>query len=77
MLVKLNEEDCNIFLDYLTGSSETRISEIKRAASISYGSWDSDARNAYQSAIANIERELTSITNEVNSLKMYVYKEEK
>ncbi len=31
MLVKLNEEDCNIFLDYLTGSSETRISEIKRA----------------------------------------------
>lgn len=64
-------------LNNLRSNLQSQLSEIKRAASISYGSWDSDARNAYQSAIANIERELTSITNEVNLLKMYVYKEEK
>ena len=64
-------------LNNLRSNLQSQLSEIKRAAFISYGSWDSDARNAYQSAIANIERELTSITNEVNSLKMYVYKEEK
>lgn len=51
-------------------------SEIKNAAEISYGSWDSDARNAYNSVITNIERELNSIINEINTLKMYVYKEE-
>ena len=56
---------------------QARLSEIKSAASISYNSWDSDARNAYQAAINNIERELNSISNEINNLKRYVYQEEK
>lgn len=56
---------------------QSRLSEIKSASEISYGSWDSDARNAYQLAISNIERELNSIINEINNLKMYVYKEDK
>lgn len=56
---------------------QSKLSEIKSAASISYNSWDSDARNAYQAAINNIERELNSISNEIKNLKMYVYQEEK
>ena len=47
-------------LNNLRSDLHSQLSEIRRAASISYGSWDSDARNAYQSAIANIERELTA-----------------
>lgn len=63
-------------LNSIRSNLQSQLSEIKRAASISYNSWDSDARNAYQAAITNIERELNSITNEVNNLKRYVYKEE-
>ena len=55
---------------------ESKRSDIVDAASISYESWDSDARKAYQNAISNIERELKSITNEVNSLKSYIQKED-
>lgn len=63
-------------LNTIRANLQSKLSEIKNAAEISYGSWDSDARNAYNSVITNIERELNSIINEINTLKMYVYKEE-
>ena len=63
-------------LNTIRGNLQSKLSEIKSAAAISYGSWDSDARNAYNAAISNIERELNSIVNEINTLKMFVYKEE-
>lgn len=63
-------------LNTIRGNLQSKLSEIKNAAAISYGSWDSDARNAYNAAISNIERELNSIVNEINTLKMFVYKEE-
>ena len=63
-------------LNTISANLQSKLSEIKNAAEISYGSWDSDARNAYNSVITNIERELNSIINEINTLKMYVYKEE-
>lgn len=63
-------------LNNIRANLQSKLSEIKNAAAISYGSWDSDARNAYDSAISNIERELNSILNEINNLKIYVYKEE-
>lgn len=56
---------------------QSQLNELKSASAISYGNWDSDARNAYQSAFSNIERELKSIINEINNLKMYVYEEDK
>ena len=55
---------------------QCQMREIKNASIISYSSWDSDARNAYQSAINNIERELNSILSEINRLKACVYKED-
>ncbi len=63
-------------LNTIRATLQSQLYEIRRAASISYESWDSDARNAYQSAISNIERELDSIIDEINNLKYYVYKEE-
>lgn len=63
-------------LNTIRANLQSKLSEIKNAAEISYGSWDSDARNAYNFVITNIERELNSIINEINTLKMYVYKEE-
>ncbi len=64
-------------LNSIRSNLQFQLNEIKSASAISYGSWDSDARNAYQSAISNIERELNSIINEISNLKMYVYKEDK
>ena len=61
-------------LNNIRSNLQSKLSEIKNAAAIAYGSWDSDARNAYDSAISNIERELNSILNEINNLKIYVYK---
>lgn len=63
-------------LNTIRSNLQSQLSEIKNAAAISCGSWDSDARNAYNSAISNIERELNAILNEIDNLKMYVYKEE-
>lgn len=63
-------------LNTICANLQSKLSEIKNASAISYESWDSDARNAYNSVITNIERELFSIINEINTLKMYVYKEE-
>lgn len=63
-------------LNNIYANLQSKLSEIKNAAIISYGSWDSDARNAYDSVISNIERELNSILNEINNLKIYIYKEE-
>lgn len=57
-------------------SLQSKMREIKNAAAISYGSWDSDARNAYQNAINNIERELTNILSEIDRLKACVFKED-
>lgn len=59
-------------LNTIRANLQSKLSEIKNAAEISYGSWDSDARNAYNSVITNIERELNSIINEINTLKMYL-----
>lgn len=64
-------------LNTIRTNLQSQLEEIRRASSISYSNWDSDTRNAYQSAINNIERELDSISNEINNLKMYVYKEDK
>ena len=55
-------------LNTIRANLQSKLSEIKNAAEISYGSWDSDARNAYNSVITNIERELNSIINEINTL---------
>lgn len=63
-------------LNTIRANLQSKLSEIRNAAAMSYGSWDSDARNAYTSAISNIERELNSIANEIDALKKYVYKEE-
>ena len=63
-------------LNSVRSNLESQLKEIKNAGSISYASWDSDTRDAYQSILYNIEKELNSIANEVNNLKQYVYKED-
>lgn len=63
-------------LTNIRNSLQNQLSEIKNAAAISYSSWDSDARNAYQSAINAITREINSISVEVDNLKRYIYKED-
>lgn len=63
-------------LNNIRSSLQSQLKAIKSAAAISNGSWDSDARNAYDAAISNIERELSSISTDINTLKMYVIKEE-
>lgn len=65
-----------IELNNVRSSLQSQLKAIKSAAAISHGSWDSDARKAYDAAISNIERELSSISTDINNLKMYVYKEE-
>lgn len=63
-------------LNSIRNSLQTQLNEIKNAASISYDSWDSDARNAYQSAVNSITREIDSIATEIDNLKLYIYKED-
>lgn len=63
-------------LNNIRSNLQIKLSEIRNAAAISYGNWDSDTRDAYNFAVLEIERELSSIINEINNLKMCVYKEE-
>ena len=64
-------------LNSIRNSLQSKLNEIKSAASISYNSWDSDTRNAYQAAINSITREINSIATEIDNLKRYIYKEDK
>ncbi len=54
---------------------EEQLKSIKSAAMISYNSWDSDTRDAYQSAINSITGELRAIAVEIDRLKGYVHEE--
>ena len=63
-------------LNTIRANLQSKLGEIKDAAVICSANWDSDARDAYNSAISNIERELKAILSEINSLRKYVYKED-
>ena len=50
----------------------TQINNIRNAASISYSSWDSDTRNAYQDTINRLIDKLNTVNSSIDELRWYI-----
>ena len=57
-------------------NTNARVKAVREAAGLSQDEFARKLGFKSRGAITNIERELNSIINEINTLKMYVYKEE-